>query len=42
MLRYNINFITLQVATAAEVTNLYTNFLTIVVLKIYINNFTDI
>ena len=36
MLRYNINFITLQVVSAAGVTNSYINFLTIVVLKIYI------
>ena len=42
MLRYNINFITLQAVSAAEVTNSYTNFLKIVVLKIYIYNFIDL
>ena len=36
MLPYNIIFISLQVVSAAGVTNSYINFLTIVVLKIYI------
>ena len=36
MLRYNINFITLQAVSSVGVTNSYTNFLTIVVLKVYI------
>ena len=36
MLLYNINFITLQVVSAAGVTNSYINFLTKVVLKIHI------
>ena len=36
MLRYNINFITLQAVSSVGVTNSYTNFLTIVVLKIHI------
>ena len=42
MLRYIINFITMQVLSAAEVTNSYTNFLTVVVLKIHICNFINI
>ena len=36
MLRYNINFITMQAVSSVGVTNSYTNFLTIVVLKIHI------
>lgn len=42
MLRYNTNFTTLKVVSAAGVTNSYRNFLTIVFLKIHINNFIDI
>ena len=41
MLRYNINFITLQAVWEAGVTTSNTNFLTIVVLKNPIYNLID-
>ena len=42
MLRYNIDFSTLQVVSAAGVTNSYKNFLTIVVLKIHTYHVIDL